>query len=145
MSTANWPGGGFLFQSRNSRWLNIKPHPPAIHCVLKRASPPWKQTRIGLCLPRKTTRFNQTKATRLTLMHWRLTIWSIRLSMASTVFVHTQNPVSFPNAKFTSLYNEHLTRLRQQRRMGGSWRGWLGRTQPGCIQDYKKCCYVLLN
>lgn len=120
--------------------------PPATLRVIKGASPPWKWTGIGLCLLRKTTLFSHTKATRLTLLQQTLTIWSIRLSMASSVFVRTQNPISFPNGKFTSLYNEHLTELRQQRRMGGPWRGWWSRTRrTRSIQDYEECCHVMFR
>lgn len=57
-------------------------------------------------------------------------------------FPWTQNPISCRNTKFTLLYNEHLTELRQQWRMGGSWAGRLSRTQPGYNQDDTiKCCH----
>ena len=110
---------------------NQYPAHPQHTRLIKRASPALKTERIGLCLPsEKRTRFDQTKAIRLTLLSQKLTICSIRLSMALIVFVRTRKSNQFfQKQKLRWLYHEHLTRLRQQQWMGGSWRGWSSRTQ----------------
>lgn len=83
------------------------------------------QTRTGLYPLTWTTCFTQTKASLLTLLHQKLTIWSIRLSMASPVFVQTTELNQFSQmASFRRSTANTWPSSDKQRWMGGSWRGW---------------------